>query len=178
MKHKFYWLNPKVEPKNTGNKGTGLIATKKILKNEKIIVIGGYVMTVDEESKLPGKCSDNGVQISEELVLSISKSSEYGGFNFLNHSCKPNAGFNGQIFIVAMRDIAKGEEVTIDYAMVLYKAKIGPRYKLSCLCGEPSCRKIITDEDWKNDELKKKYKGYFQYFIQEKIDKQKAHKRK
>lgn len=178
MKHKFYWLNPKIEPKNTDSKGMGLIATKKIFKDERILVIGGYIMTVDEESKLPGKCSDNGVQIDEELVISISKNSEYGGFNFLNHCCSPNAGFKGQIFLVAMRDINKGEEVTIDYAMVLHKAKVGPRYKLECLCNELKCRKVITDEDWKNEILQKKYKGYFQYFIQEKINKQKALKKK
>ena len=154
----------------------GLFATKNIKQGERLIVIGGYIMTIDEESKLSGKCSDNGVQITEDLVISISKPSEYEGYNFLNHNCEPNSGFKGQIFLVAMRDIKKNEQITIDYAMVLYKTSNGPRYKLECLCGHKDCRKLITDVDWKRSELQKRYDGYFQYFIQEKIDKQKSKK--
>ena len=172
MKHKFHWLNEKIEPRKTEEYGTGLFAVKNIRKNERLIVIGGYIMSIEEESKLPGKCNDNGVQITEDLVISISKPSEYEGYNFLNHNCEPNSGFRGQIFLVAMRDIKKNEEICIDYSMVLYKTKKGPRYKLECLCGHKNCRKLITDTDWSKKELQKKYDGYFQYFIQEKIDEQ------
>ncbi len=178
MKHKFHWLNEKIEPRKVEGYGTGLFAKKNLKQGERLIVIGGYIMTIEEESNLGGKCSDNGVQITEDLVISISKSSEYEGYNFLNHNCEPNSGFRGQIFLVAMRDIKKDEQITIDYAMVLYKTSKGPRYKLECLCGNPKCRKSITDMDWKRSDLQKKYTGYFQYFIQEKIDKLQKTKRK
>lgn len=174
MKHKFHWLSEKIESKSTDAYGTGLFAIKNIKQGERLIVIGGYIMSIDEESTLSGKCSDNGVQITEDLVISISKPSEYEGYNFLNHNCEPNSGFKGQIFLVAMRDIKKGEEITIDYAMVLYKTKNGPRYKLACLCGQKNCRGFITDMDWQKRDLQTKYDGYFQYFIQEKIDAQKG----
>ena len=170
-KHKFYWFNPKVEPRDTGKYGNGLFAKEKISKDERILIIGGYILTVDEESKLPGKSHDNGVQITEDLVICTTKEDEYSGFNFLNHNCTPNSGFKGQIFLVAMRDIEMNEEITIDYAMVLHRSSDGPRYKLECLCGDARCREIITDEDWKDKKLQEKYNGYFQYFIQEKINK-------
>ncbi|MDO8593600.1 MAG: SET domain-containing protein [bacterium] len=170
-KYKFHWLNLKVEVRDGGVEGKGLFAKEKISKDERVLVIGGYILTIDEESKLPGKCRDNGVQITEDLSICITKEDEYEGYNFLNHNCSPNCGFKGQIFLVAMRDIEEDEEITIDYAMVLHKSNNGPRYELECLCGDAHCRKVITDEDWKNKDLQEKYNGYFQYFIQEKIDK-------
>lgn len=168
--HKFYWLSDKVTRKETLGYGDGLFSVKKILKGERILIIGGYIMSVEDESKLPGKCSDNGVQISEDLVICISRNDEWGGFNYLNHSCSPNAGFNGQIFLVAMRDIEKNEQISIDYAMVLHSVKRGPKYKLNCLCDSKKCRKIITENDWKIPALQKKYKGFFQPYLQGKIN--------
>lgn len=171
MKHSFYWMNPKVEPKASAFIGNGLFAKTRILKDERILIIGGYIMTVGEESQLPNKYSDNGVQIAENLVIGVTNENEWGGVNYLNHHCNPNAGFKGQIFLDAMRDINIDEEITIDYAMVLYQSEIGIPYKLNCLCGDVNCRKVITDNDWKIPLLQKKYKGYFQHYLEEKITK-------
>lgn len=33
---------------------------------------------------------------------------------FLNHACEPNVGIQGQIVFVAMRNVAAGEELTLD----------------------------------------------------------------
>ena len=68
-----------------------------------------------------------------------------------------------------MRNIKKNEQITFDYAMTLFKSKNGPNYKLKCFCGEKNCRKFITNNDWKLKKLQKKYKGYFQYYLEEKI---------
>lgn len=172
-KYKFHWLNPKVEARKTEKCGDGLFAKQKIKKGERVLIIGGYILTVEEEANLAGKSHDNGVQITKDLVICTTTEEEYGGFNFLNHRCEPNAGFSGQIFLVAMRDIEKNEEITIDYAMVLHKASKGPTYKLNCLCGSKKCRGIISENDWKNKDLQKKYKGYFQPYLQEEIKKSK-----
>ena len=171
MKYKFHWLNPKLKPQKANERGFGLFAKQDIAKDELLIVFGGYVLPLKEEEKLPGKLSDNGVQISEDLSLCVVKLEEYAGHNFLNHSCEPNAGFRGQIFIKAIKKIKEGDEVAIDYAMVLYHSKNAPPYHLECKCGKKKCRGIITDNDWKKPELQTKYDGYFQYFIQEKINK-------
>ena len=136
-----------------------------------MLMIGGYILTVEEESRLPGKGADNGVQISKDLVLCTVRPEDYGGVNYLNHSCEPNAGYNGQIALVAMRDIAKGEEITTDYAMVLHKVAQGPAYRLACLCGANTCRGVITENDWKIVALQEKYDGYFQPYLAAKIAK-------
>lgn len=168
---KFHWLNPKVEARKTEQCGDGLFAKQKIKKGERVLIVGGYILTVEEEANLVGKCQDSGVQITKDLVICTTTEKEYGGYSFLNHRCEPNAGFSGQIFLVAMRDIEKNEEITIDYAMVLHKASKGPTYKLKCLCGAKKCRGTISENDWKNKDLQKKYKGYFQPYLQNEIDK-------
>lgn len=71
-----------------------------------------------------------------------------------------------------MRDIKAGEEITFDYVMCVTENK--PFWKMKCLCGSKNCRGIIKDSDWKIKELQKKYKGYFQPYIEEKIDKKHA----
>jgi SET domain-containing protein len=173
MKNKFYWLNPKLQVKKTARYGLGTFAAKAVKKGERLLVLSGYVMRLEDEEKLPGSLSDNGIQVTEDLSLCASNTKELGGINFFNHSCEPNAGIRGQIFLVAMRNIKAGEEVTFDYAMTLCDSKNAQPYRLKCLCGRKTCRGVVTDNDWKNKELQKKYDGYFQYFIQEKIDKKK-----
>ncbi len=168
-KHKFYWLNPKIEPRDTEKCGDGYFAKEVVKKDERILVIGGYIMTIEEEAALPGKNHDNGVQITEDLVICTTPDDDWAGINLLNHNCEPNAGFKGQIFLVAMRDIQKDEEITVDYAMVIRRSAGGILYELKCLCGSEKCRQIITDEDWKKPELQQKYNGYFQQYLQEKI---------
>lgn len=167
----FHWLHPNVESRATGTHGDGLFAVRSIEAVECVLVFGGYILTVEQESQLAGKLSDNGVQVAKNLVICSTRTEEWGGENFLNHSCEPNAGFKGQIAVVAMRDIAKGEEITIDYAMVLHKASKGPAYRLECLCGAEACRGVITENDWKNPALQKKYHGYFQPYLEAEIAK-------
>jgi D-alanine-D-alanine ligase len=53
----------------------------------------------------------------------------------INHSCDPNTCLDG-LDVVARRDIARGEQVTIDYATFC-----GPSMAaFDCRCGSPNCR--------------------------------------
>jgi hypothetical protein len=70
-----------------------------------------------------------------------------------------------------MRRIKKREEITFDYAMAHYHIKGTKPWIMKCECGKDSCRKIITENDWKIVNLQKKYKGYFVPFIEEEIKK-------
>lgn len=167
---KFHWLHPKIETRATGSCGDGLFASRKIKEGERLLVFGGYILTVEEESLLPGKMADNGVQIANDLVICSTRPDEWGGENFLNHCCEPNAGFRGQIVLIAMRDIRKNEQITIDYAMVLHKPPKGPAYRMKCLCGAATCRGLVTDDDWKIKALQVKYRGWFQPYLQHEIN--------
>ncbi len=161
-------MNPKLEAFKTPATGMGVFSISDIKKDEVLAVFGGYVMTLKEEASLPKKISDLAHQISDDFVIGINDKGHYGPSDCFNHSCEPNAGFDGQIFFVAMRDIKPEEQITFDYAMT-----IGGKepYMLECLCGAKNCRKIITNNDWKNRMLQKKYAGYFQWYIAKLINK-------
>lgn len=56
-----------------------------------------------------------------------------------NHSCDPNTDFDG-LNVVATKDIQKGDELTLDYALFLDETM----EPFNCSCGSPNCRRIIT----------------------------------
>lgn len=56
-----------------------------------------------------------------------------------NHSCKPNTVCNG-LNVVALRNIKKGEELTLDYAVFLDEHM----ESFVCRCGADNCRGLIT----------------------------------
>lgn len=173
-KQTFSWMNPKLEvlpASKYGKNEKGVFAKGNIKKGKMLAIFGGFIMTLKEEEMLPDYISDYGLQISEKFILGIKKKSEISDTDMFNHSCNPNAGFNGQIFLVAMKDIKKNTEVVFDYAMVLYGNNKKESYNIECNCGSKKCRKIITENDWKIPELQKRYNGYFQYYLQEKINK-------
>lgn len=164
---------------NTGEMGEGVFAKKDIKKDETLMVMGGYILDIGDENKLEGIVADKPIEISENFSIGPLKPSDMKLMpqHYINSSCDPNAGFKGQIFLVAMRDIEKGEEIVYDYAMVMHSNdKSNSYFKIKCLCGSEKCRGYITEDDWKIPELQKKYDGYFQYFLQEKINKDKIKK--
>ncbi len=65
----------------------------------------------------------------------------HGTAMFINHSCNPNCEteeINGQVWIMAIRDVAPGEELTYDY--YLYD---GDEDEAACNCGAPNCRRSM-----------------------------------
>jgi SET domain-containing protein len=65
----------------------------------------------------------------------------HGTAMFINHSCDPNCETResrGRVWIVALRDIRPGEEITYDY--YLYD---GDGDEARCNCGAENCRKTM-----------------------------------
>jgi len=56
-----------------------------------------------------------------------------------NHSCDPNTVYDG-LNVKAIRNISKGEELTLDYSSFLDE-HMEP---FECQCGSPECRGVIT----------------------------------
>ena len=65
---------------------------------------------------------------------------------FINHSCQPNCEaytFDDRVYVYAMRDILRGEELTFDYQLRSAPGKIGEEPVAAdypCRCGSKSCR--------------------------------------
>jgi SET domain-containing protein len=144
--------------------GKGVYARSAIAPGELLAVWGGDVIGYQELSSLSEADQKMTAQVEEGLYLFSTRP---GAGDYINHSCDPNAGLRGQIALVAMRSIAAGEEVTIDYAMC-----DGTAYdEFECACGAQNCRGSITGNDWQIEELWERYAGYFSPYLQQRIDK-------
>jgi hypothetical protein len=171
MKTGNSWIHPEIEVRNSKSEGKGVFAKEKIGRGERLAIFGGSVMTIDGLNDLPEHMQGLPMQIEERFVFG-NRSSMPEDTDYFNHSCNPNAGFHGQIFLVAMRDIAKDEEITFDYAMIISEsvgAIVPEDIDMDCRCGAPNCRKRFTENDWKIPELREKYKDYFSEYIKQKI---------
>lgn len=160
------YFSAKVEKRVSAIHGRGLFAHQDIARGEIVVVKGGYVMTRAQRDEVSLELGPAEIQITEELHIGpITSHQRERGMMHLNHSCEPNLGLQGQIVFVAMRDIAAGEELTIDYAMTDDEP-----YEMPCDCGVKACRGTITGYDWKQPALQRKYDGYFSWFIQRRLD--------
>jgi hypothetical protein len=154
-------VSPKLEGKISRRKGGhAVFAREPIAAGECIVVWGGDIVTESQLQVLPeGRRRRLCLQVEEGLFLMTTRE---GASDWINHSCEPNAGLDGQIALVAMRAIAPGEEICFDYAMtdaVAYD-------EFECKCGTRSCRKRVTANDWRLPELQERYRGFFSSYVE------------
>jgi hypothetical protein len=172
MKTGNSWMHSSLEVRSSAQKGKGVFAKEDIKRGERLAIFGGVVMTIDEMSELPEHMQSHVMQIEERFVFGTTSSTPEDT-DYFNHSCHPNAGFHGQIFLVAMRDITKDEEVTFDYAMIISESIDNiidhGSVDMNCHCGARNCRKRFTENDWKIPELRERYKDYFSEYLKRKI---------
>lgn len=168
------WLNPKTEVKRSFTDRKGVFVKSPIKRGEIIAVSGGIIISEKECKRLKKKqfkrIDEYSIMVSEGFYLITDKKGRLEKDDFFNHSCSPNAGVKERFILVAMRDIKQGEEITYDYAMT--DAESEDYFK--CNCGYKNCRREIRGSDWKKPELQKKYKGYFSWYVQQKINRQKS----
>lgn len=160
-----HYVSPKLEARTNLAKGNyGLFACRPIQAGELLIVWGGLIVTGEELACFPPEKQMHSVQVEEDLYQLSPRDPEPG--DYINHCCAPNAGLSGQVAVVAMRDIAAGEEVCFDYAM----SDGSPYDEFTCACGASTCRGRVTGNDWQRPELQARYAGYFSPYLQRRID--------
>lgn len=84
----------------------------------------------------------------------------------LNHSCDPSLGWTDARTLVALRDVAIGDEETVDYATCLDD----PEFVLMCHCETYRCRQVIEGTDWQIPQLQQRYAGFFAPKLARRID--------
>ncbi|MBI5733119.1 SET domain-containing protein-lysine N-methyltransferase [Candidatus Jorgensenbacteria bacterium] len=151
------WLNPKIELKESQNRGKGLFAIELIKAGEKILIWGGLYVHKKEAEK--AKSEGKFVMQCDEDLYSVEDRRGGDKTYFINHSCEPNAWMGDMFTIVARRDIVPDEEVTIDYAVFGVDSFYVSKWE--CVCGSMNCRKRITGKDWMLPELQERYRGHF-----------------
>lgn len=160
------YRSPKTEVRESRIHGRGLFAKTAIAQGEIVAVKGGYIVSKRQWTELERKLGSAEIQIAEDLFIApVRKNHREGSMLYSNHSCEPNMGVQGQIVFAAMRDIAAGEELTHDWATT-----DDADVELQCNCGARLCRRVITGKDWMKTALQEKYKGWFSWFLQQRIE--------
>jgi hypothetical protein len=161
------WDSPKLELCASAAGGRGVRAREAIARGESVGIFGGRILPLADKATLPAELTHFYFQVSDDLILTHTslENVQRSKIEFINHSCEPNVGFNGQIEMIAMVDISAGAPVTFDYALCTSELE----FRMECFCGSPQCRKYITGNDWKIFELQQKYESYFQPYLTRKI---------
>lgn len=148
----------KIAIRESGIQGKGIFAEEAIKKGQLIQYITGKKV-----KKLP-KTKEESLSIPNWFGLSrhFWIDPEQGPFRYLNHSCEPNAAIKGTKSLVAMRDIAEGEEVTMDYSMT----DADPLWEMECSCEATRCRKTIRSIHSIPTEIFKRHMPYIPRYFQ------------
>jgi SET domain-containing protein len=145
--------------------GRGLVAVAPIARDEIVAIKGGHLVDTATLDALPERLQNSEIQIADGVHLVALEDAEYEPVMlFINHSCEPNVGFAGNIVLVAMRDVAAGEELTTDYAM--FDDYDGA---MDCACGTASCRGTIDGRDWRRPDLQRRYGDYFSWYLRRRM---------
>ncbi|MHB1529223.1 MAG: SET domain-containing protein [Acidiferrobacteraceae bacterium] len=76
------------------------------------------------------------LQIDEFEYLGASHEAD----DYVNHSCDPNCGIGPDLCLLALRDIAVGEEISWDYSTAIDEAGF---QGFPCRCGARTCRGLV-----------------------------------
>lgn len=158
------WLTPKAEPVNSQIHRYGVSAKEPIQQGEPINVFGGIAVPKSEIDDYRRIISHAGIQVSDDFFLVPSSNEEIKDRGIFNHSCEPNVGFNSSVTMVAIRDIAAGEELVMNYAFM--ETYFEP---FECNCGSMSCRQTIDSNSWKDEAFIEKYLNYYSPYLKDKL---------
>jgi hypothetical protein len=161
------WITPKAAKGGASIiAGRGVHAVEAIAAGEVVAVKGGHIVDAATAAGLPEAIRDSAFPIAGDCFLAALTHVEYAGVMMrVNHSCEPNVGMGGNVLLVSMRDIAAGEELTIDYALFLGD----PGFAMECRCGTAACRGVVTGMDWMRTGLQERYRGWFSWWLGQKI---------
>ncbi len=140
--------------------GRGVHAIEAIAGGEVVAVKGGHIVDGRTVANLPAAIRNSAFQITADGFLAALTQDEYDGVMLrVNHSCEPNVGIGGNVLLVSMRDIAVGEELTIDYALFLGD----PGFAMECHCRAAACRAVVQGTDWMRIDVQERYRGWFSW---------------
>lgn len=135
--------------------GRGVFARKDIPAGTRIIEYTGEKVTKAEAEKRGDSRLSRYRQnpaMAGVFLFDLNKRYDIDGnvpFNtarHINHSCSPNAEteiVRGKIWIIALRDIAQGEEITYNYGYPFEDYEEHP-----CFCGTNRCVQFILAEEY------------------------------
>jgi uncharacterized protein len=134
----------RIEFRSSPIHGTGGYARNAILQGEVVLEYVGERITKEESLR---RCA-----LSNAYIFGLDEAHDLDGnvaanpARFFNHSCQPNCEAieqNGRIWIVALRNIKAGEELTFNYGYSLEEYDEHP-----CRCGSENCVGFVLAEEY------------------------------
>lgn len=134
--------------------GNGVFARDDISEGTRILEYLGEKITKKESDRRGWAQFEKAQKTGDAAVYLFILNKKYdidgnvpwNDARLINHTCEPNCEaqvIRGKIWIIALRDIAKGEELGFNYGFDLENYKDHP-----CRCGTPSCVGYIAGEDY------------------------------
>ncbi|GAA4779830.1 hypothetical protein GCM10023219_29690 [Stakelama sediminis] len=118
--------------------GKAVFATHRFAEGAILMPFTGRRFHADRVPSLMRGQQDRFVQVGAQEYMGPS-----GGYDDLvNHSCDPNAGLrftDKGVLLIALRDIAAGDEITWDYSTTLAENN----WHMICQCRSEQCRRVI-----------------------------------
>lgn len=132
--------------KKSGVHGKGVYAKCDIPKDTRIIEYVGEKVTKAESDRRAKKALEKHAKDGNGsiYIYTLNKRYDIDGYvtgnpaRYVNHSCEPNCRsdvIRGRIWIIALRDIKKGEELNFDYE---YEVRQDWQDH-PCYCGDKKC---------------------------------------
>lgn len=156
----------RIQTRRSGVHGKGVFAIQDIAEGETVIEYRGEVISWKEALR---RHPHDPAQPNHTFYFHIDDKNVIDGkvtgnaAKWINHSCEPNCEadeVDGRIFIMALRNIAAGEELNYDYGLIIdlpYTKSL--KAEFPCWCGSADCRGTLLSPKPRKKKDKKKDKS-------------------
>src|SRR5262249_51551450 len=129
------WTDLRVRGGASTIEGSGSYAAEPIRAGETVFVWGGGSIISDAELRAMAaagrRYSGASIDENQHILWGADDPDAAAGPGGANHSCDSNLWMLDERTVGARRDIAAGEEVTLDYALFT----VAPEWRMECHCG-------------------------------------------
>jgi hypothetical protein len=164
------WIHPALFGGPSQIHDEGVFTTQPIARGEKLMEFGGARIDTEQASSEDYWARSvwivtDGVYLARPITDESASLDEN-----LNHACDANAWLADEVTLVARRDIAAGEEITLDQGTWNFDDAEFTWDGALCSCGVTDCRGALTENDWQLAAVQQRYAGHFHPVIQAMID--------
>ena len=134
------------------DKGRSVFAAKDLFKGDLIVRFKGKRCSKANYVECHNPDNNHYLQIDSDTYMGPSGDVD----DYINHSCNPNSGIVYEkrgIFLKAIRDIKRDEEITFDYSTTMDE----DLWEMKCLCEAEGCRGTVRDFKHLPEHVKKRY---------------------
>jgi len=164
------WISPKLVPGKSNIHGNGVIALEPIARGEKLMEFGGQLISAADVETETYRARSVWIVAHDTYLALPEDDPEPSLDENLNHSCDANSWLVDEVTLVARKDIAAGEEITLDQGTWNFDEDDYAWDQDHCSCGAGLCRNRLTENDWQRADVQERYRGHFHPFVRRMIE--------